>query len=266
MQRVQALPHWQRVDFISDVHLQASEPATAQAWEHYLSHCTADALFILGDLFEVWVGDDMLTPPAGSASLPGQAFAQRCAQTIRQLTRTTPVYVMHGNRDFLLGSGFAQQTGCTLLDDPCTLDFGPLRYLLTHGDAWCLSDTAYQAFRAKARTSAWQEAFLAQPLAARIALAEQMREQSEDHKSGIVEQGAQFADVDESTALQALIASQSDVLIHGHTHRPTIHFMGPHQAQRVVLSDWEATTKPPRLEVLSLDALGGAQRHALVPQ
>lgn len=264
MQRVQALPHWQRVDFISDVHLQASEPATAQAWEHYLGHSTADALFILGDLFEVWVGDDMLTTPPNSAPLPGQAFAQRCAQALRQLSRTTPVYVMHGNRDFLLGAGFAQHTGCTLLDDPCTLDFGSVRYLLTHGDAWCLSDTAYQAFRAKARTTVWQEAFVAQPLAARLALAEKMREQSEDHKAGIVEQGALFADVDESTALQALTATQSDVLIHGHTHRPGVHRMGPQQAQRVVLSDWEATAQPPRLEVLSLDAQGGMQRHPLV--
>ena len=262
MQRVQALPHWQRVDFISDVHLQASEPATSQAWEHHLSHCTADALFILGDLFEVWVGDDMLTPTAGSAPLPGQAFAQRCAQAIRQLTRTTPVYVMHGNRDFLLGPGFAAHTGCTLLDDPCSFDFGSVRYLLTHGDAWCLSDTAYQAFRAKARTAAWQDAFLAQPLAARLAMAEQMRKQSENHKAGVVEQGMGFADVDEATALNALAATRSHVLIHGHTHQPANHMLGTH-AQRVVLSDWDASATPPRLQVLSLDAQGGIERHAL---
>jgi len=262
VQRVQALPHWQRVDFISDVHLQASEPATVQAWEHYLSHCTADALFILGDLFEVWVGDDMLTTPPNLAPLPGQAFAQRCAQALRQLARNIPVYVMHGNRDFLLSTGFAQHTGSTLLDDPCTFDFGPKRYLLTHGDAWCLSDTAYQAFRTQARAPAWQKTFLAQPLAARLAMAEQMREQSENYKADIVAQGAQFADVDEATALEALTKSGSHILIHGHTHRPATHTVGQH-AQRVVLSDWDAASNPVRLQVLSLDAQGGIQRHAL---
>ena len=262
MQRVQALPHWQRVDLISDVHLQASEPATAQAWAHYLSHCTADALFILGDLFEVWVGDDILHTPPHSAELPGQAFAQRCAQALRQLTHTTPVYVMHGNRDFLLGPGFAAHTGCTLLDDPCTLDFGPVRYLLTHGDAWCLADKGYQAFRAQARSAAWQHSFLAQPLAQRLALAEQMREQSEDYKAGVVGQGMGFADVDEPTALQAMGASNSHVLIHGHTHQPATHALGK-QAQRVVMSDWDATATPARLQVLSLDAQGGIERHPL---
>jgi UDP-2,3-diacylglucosamine hydrolase len=262
VQRVQALPHWQRVDFISDVHLQASEPATAQAWEHYLSHCTADALFILGDLFEVWVGDDILAIPPNTAPLPGQAFAQECAQALRELSCTTPVYVMHGNRDFLLGAGFAQHTGCNLLDDPCTLEFGSLRYLLTHGDAWCLSDTAYQAFRAKARTAAWQEDFLAQPLAARLAMAEQMREQSEVYKAQVVAQGEQFADVDEATALHALEACDSRVLIHGHTHQPATHALGQH-AQRVVLSDWDAEACPARLQVLSLNAQGGIERHPL---
>ena len=263
MQRVQALPHWQRVDFISDVHLQASETATAQAWEHYLGHCTADALFILGDLFEVWVGDDMLTSLPQSAPLSGQGFAQRCAQVLRKLTQTTPVYVMHGNRDFLLGRGFEQLTGCSLITDPCTFDFGSLRYLLTHGDAWCLTDAAYQAFRAKARSADWQAAFLAQPLEARLALADQMREQSETHKASILEQGGLFADVDETTALMTLSKTDSDVLIHGHTHRPAIHYMGSQLARRVVLSDWEATANPPRLEVLSLDAHGGIQRRAL---
>ena len=262
MQRVQALPHWQRVDFISDVHLQASEPATAQAWEHYLSDCTADALFILGDLFEVWVGDDMLTTPANLQPLPGQTFAQRCALALRQLTHTTPVYVMHGNRDFLLGASFAQHTGCTLLDDPCTLDFGSVRYLLTHGDAWCLNDTAYQAFRAQARTADWQAAFLTQPLSTRLAMAEQMREQSENYKAHVMGQGAQFADVDENTALAAMMASGSQVLIHGHTHQPATHALGQN-ALRVVLSDWEAMASPVRLEVLSLDAQGGIQRKTL---
>jgi UDP-2,3-diacylglucosamine hydrolase len=232
VQRVQALPHWQRVDLISDVHLQASELATAQAWEHYLSHCSADALFILGDLFEVWVGDDILHTPSHSAELPGQAFAQRCAQALRQLTHTRPVYVMHGNRDFLLGPGFAAHTGCTLLDDPCTLDFGPVRYLLTHGDAWCLADKGYQAFRAQA------------------------------YKAGIVGQGMGFADVDETTALNAMANTGSHVLIHGHTHQPATHTLGK-QAQRVVMSDWDALAAPARLQVLSLDAQGGIERRAL---
>lgn len=264
MQRIQALPHWQRVDLISDVHLQAREPATAQAWEGYLNQCSADALFILGDLFEVWVGDDMLQLPIDATPLPGQDFAQHCAQALRRLTRTTPVYVMHGNRDFLLSEGFSEHTGCTLLDDPCTLDFGPVRYLLTHGDAWCLSDTAYQAFRAQARTAAWQQAFLAQPLTARLKLAQQLREQSEENKARMMAQGDSFADVDESTALQALTETQSQFLIHGHTHRPAVHDLGS-KAKRVVLSDWDAMANPKRLEVLSLNAQGGMARHTLVP-
>lgn len=257
MQRVQALPAWQRIDFISDLHLQADDPATAHAWRHYMTRCDADALFILGDCFEVWVGDDVLDTTDDS---PTHQFARVCAHTLAQTTQRLPVFVMHGNRDFLIGSHFAQHTGVTLLDDPCLLSFGSQCITLTHGDAWCLDDTDYQAFRGVSRTTAWQTQFLQQPLATREAMAQGMREQSNTHKASVMAQGHAFADVDAPTALHWMAPHNSHVLIHGHTHQPADHALGP-AARRLVLSDWDASSMPPRLEVLSIDAQGTWQRR-----
>ena len=239
--------HWCMIDFISDLHLQASQTATFAAWQHYMAHTQADALFILGDLFEVWVGDDILTATHGSDGV----FARQCQEVIRATTQRLPVFFMHGNRDFLLGDGFAKACHLELLPDPTVLDFDAQRWLLSHGDALCLDDVDYQAFRQQVRTQAWRAAFLAKPLSERQSVARSLREQSESIKAS----GALYADVDAAMSLQWLQAAQADTLIHGHTHQPGKHALyepNKHSRQRLVLSDWDANAKPQRLEVLRL--------------
>jgi len=146
---VQAPAHWQRVDFISDLHLDAHEPATFEAWAQHMAHTTANALFILGDLFEVWVGDDNQDP-----------FALQCMAVLKATAQRMPVYFMCGNRDFLVGATLLTATGMQGLNDPTVLDLGPtLRLLLSHGDALCLDDHDYLAFRAQVRQPEWQAAF-----------------------------------------------------------------------------------------------------------
>lgn len=242
-----AAPHWQVIDFISDLHLQAGEQATFLAWQHHLANTPADALFILGDLFEVWVGDDVADVPSGQT--PG--FEAECQQLLATTSQRMPVFFMHGNRDFLLGEVFAAACGMTLLDDPTVLVFDDQRWLLSHGDALCLGDTAYQQFRAQVRTPAWRDAFLAKPLAERQTIARQLRVQSESHKR----RGATYADVDTAAALQWLDAAQASTLIHGHTHQPADHLLNPvgdAPKRRLVLSDWDTSAVPPRLEILRL--------------
>ena len=233
---VQALAHWQRVDFISDLHLDAHEPATFEAWAHHMAHTTANALFILGDLFEVWVGDDNQDP-----------FALQCMAVLKATAQRMPVYFMCGNRDFLVGAALLQTTGLQGLNDPTVLDLGPtLRLLLSHGDALCLDDHDYLAFRAQVRQPEWQAAFLAKPLAERQAYARSVRQQSEARKQTHTD----YADVDTATARAWLTACEAQVLLHGHTHKPALHDLG-HGLSRWVLSDWHATSQPPRLEVVS---------------
>jgi UDP-2,3-diacylglucosamine hydrolase len=235
---------WRVVDFISDLHLQASEPDTVQAWADYLAHTRANAIFMLGDLFEVWVGDDALTTAADSHEA---RFESRCATLLQQASRQRALYFLHGNRDFLFGPAAAQACGLTLLDDPTVLTFGSQRWLLTHGDALCLDDTDYLQFRAQVRSPGWQQAFLARPLAERRAVAAGLRGQSEARKHS----GAPYADVDAGAAQAWLQAAGACRLIHGHTHRPADHGLGP-DLQRHVLSDWDAAATPARAEVLRL--------------
>ncbi|WP_291474828.1 UDP-2,3-diacylglucosamine diphosphatase [Acidovorax sp.] len=243
--------HWRTVDFVSDLHLQASEPATVAAWQHYLQTTLADALFILGDLFEVWVGDDAI-------SEPGSFEAQGCAALLAAVQRL-PVYFMHGNRDFLAGPAFLAHCGITGLADPTVLVFGAQRIVLSHGDLLCLDDVDYQRFRVQARSARWQAQFLAQPLAARRAQARGIRQESEAHKQA----AAVYADVDGPAAINWLTAAQAHTLIHGHTHQPANHALAP-GLQRVVLSDWDAAAQPPRAEVLRLTA-AGLERVAMAP-
>ena len=237
-----AEPGWQVVDFISDLHLQASEPATFNAWQQYMQTTPADAVIILGDLFEVWVGDDVL---------PERGFEYQCAQVIRHTAARVPVFFMHGNRDFLVSNGLTTGGTTTLLADPTALTFNHQRWLLSHGDALCIDDTAYMAFRQQVRSTDWQQTFLAKPLAERQAIARGLREQSEARKKS----GAECADVDAPMARQWLEKAQSATLIHGHTHKPATHDLG-NGLQRVVLSDWDTTAIPPRAEVLRLSSLG----------
>jgi UDP-2,3-diacylglucosamine hydrolase len=244
---VPAPPHWKRVDFISDLHLDASEPATFEAWAQHMAHTPADALFILGDLFEVWVGDDTQ-----------DRFALQCLAVLKATAQRIPVYFMCGNRDFLVGPELLNFTGMCGLNDPTVLDFGsadgatPTRILLSHGDALCLDDHDYLAFRARVRQPDWQAAFLAKPLAERQAYARSVRDTSEARKQSHTNNPdfAGYADVDTPAAIAWLNAAEAQVLLHGHTHKPAVHNLGQ-GLSRWVLSDWHADAKPPRLEVLS---------------
>ena len=259
---LRAPAHWQAVDFISDLHLQAAEPATLTLWQHYLQQPPAqraDALFILGDLFEVWIGDDVLAPQAQDTT---PSYWRTCAQLLREHSRHTPVYFMHGNRDFLLGASALGACGMQGLFDPTVLAFQGERWLLSHGDALCLADTDYQQFRAVVRSADWQRDFLAKPLSEREAIARGLREQSEARKRGSAHDPSLWADVDAGSAREWLQAAGSQTLIHGHTHRPDQHDLGQ-GLRRVVLSDWDATALPPRAEVLRLSAQDGLQRLPL---
>lgn len=251
-----ALPapaHWRTVDFISDLHLKPEEPLTFQAWRHHMLRTPADAVFILGDLFEAWVGDDSAEP--GS-------FEARCGEVLRAAGAAMDVFFMHGNRDFLVGTEFLARCGVQLLADPTVLRFGPDAYLLTHGDLLCTDDVSYQQFRRQVRAPEWQSAFLARPLAERQALARQMRERSEAHHAG---QNV-YAEIDRPLACRWLEAAQAGVLIHGHTHQPGEHVLGQdtqgRPLQQVVLSDWHVTPSERRLQVLRLTPQDGLQRVA----
>jgi len=234
-----APPHWQRIDVISDLHLQADEPLTFEAWRQYMGQTSADAVFILGDLFEVWVGDDVLTQAS--------SFEAQCSRVLHQTAQRLPVYIMHGNRDFLMGDALMQACGATLLPDPTLLKLGSTRWLLSHGDALCLDDTDYQAFRTQVRSTEWQRAFLGQTLAARQDMARSLRTQSEAKKHA----GTEYADVDTPAALQWLAAGNARHLLHGHTHKPGFHRLDSTH-DRTVLSDWDVGAAPPRAEVLRL--------------
>ena len=253
-QELPAPPHWRTLDFISDLHLQAGEPATLAAWQQYLHSTPADALFILGDLFEVWVGDDALDEPG--------SFEAQCAALLHSTSQRLPVFFMHGNRDFLVGKHFLQQSGATGLSDPTVLAFAGQRWLLSHGDALCLDDVDYQRFRTLVRGAPWQQQFLAQPLPLRRTQARAMREQS----AALQRPAHTYADVDGPAACAWLEASQSTVLLHGHTHRPADHMLAP-GLSRSVLSDWELDATPPRAEVLRLhcDAAGKPCLQRLLP-
>jgi UDP-2,3-diacylglucosamine hydrolase len=209
----------------------------------------ADALFILGDLFEAWVGDDVAEEPG---------FEQKCAEVLRSTAQRIQVFFLAGNRDFLVGPAFARATGVTLLADPTVFSFGAHRWLLSHGDALCLADTEYLAFRVQVRDPAWQQAFLAQALAKRQGIARGMRAESEQLKRS----GRAYADVDTGAALQWLVAADASVLVHGHTHKPADHALDAAR-RRIVLSDWDADAMPPRMEALRLRADGRAERVTL---
>ena len=248
---------WRTVDFISDLHLHVEEPATFGVWQQYLQHTPADAVFLLGDLFEVWVGDDAVQV-GGSGSRPN--FEARCADVMHTAAQRLALFFMHGNRDFLVGDALMARCRAQLLADPCTLVFAGQRWLLSHGDALCLDDVPYQQFRRLVRSAAWQTAFLAKPLAERQTMARQMRQQSDANK----QTAAAFADADTILSHQWLQDASAHTLIHGHTHQPADHLLGPAHA-RVVLSDWDAAANPPRAQVLRLTAAGLQRINLLAP-
>ena len=219
----------QKTLFISDLHLHSNRPDINQLFLQFLEQeaSTADALYILGDLFEFWIGDD---------DIDGEYH--EVIQALRQLTNTgVPVYFMRGNRDFLIGECFAEQTGCTLLDDPTVIELYGERVLLMHGDTLCTDDVEYQAFRDEVRTAAWQERVLAIGLEERVNYFQTLREASQ---KSIQEKPQAIMDVNQGAVEAAMSDAQVTTLIHGHTHRPdTHHFsLDGQPAKRIVLGDW----------------------------
>lgn len=223
---------------ISDLHLSAQRPAVTQAFLHWLETevVQAEALYILGDFFEVWVGDDVLDDAQYGAEF------QPVVDALRKLSDGgVKLCFMHGNRDFLIGEQFAKVCGLQLLADPTPIRSGGKRLLLSHGDHLCTDDLAYQQFRVQVRSTAWQQAFLAQPLVARIAFAEQARSQSAQNKAM---QPIDIMDVNQSAVEQLLRDYEyPEILLHGHTHRPNVHALeiDGHACQRWVLGDWHDT-------------------------
>lgn len=254
---LQAPAAWRTVDFISDLHLSAEQPETFAVWQNYLANTPADAVFMLGDVFEVWVGDDVL----GNSVAQDGAFEQRCAAAMAAAGERLALFFMHGNRDFLVGQQLMAQCRMRLLEDPTVLEFGAGRWLLSHGDALCLGDVDYLQFRAQVRSPGWQAAFLAKSLTERQAIARALRAQSEARK----QTGVAYADVDDAAATHCLKAADASTLLHGHTHRPNQHALGL-GLQRLVLSDWDMQARPPRAEVLRLSlASGEFSRIPLAP-
>lgn len=217
------------IHFISDLHLQDEASWLGELFSRTLADWRGkiDALYILGDLFEYWVGDDDDSP-----------FHAAMLAAMRDFSAVTPLYVMRGNRDFLLGAGFAAASGATLLDEPHLLQRHGRDYLLVHGDGECTDDAAYQQFRAMVRQPAWQAAFLQKPLAERHAIARQIRGMSEHKKQT---QGmSEISDVSPTAIEQLLAAHPGATLIHGHTHRPARHehLVNGELRERWVIADW----------------------------
>jgi UDP-2,3-diacylglucosamine hydrolase len=233
--------------FISDLHLDDARPQVTDLFGRFVDDEArgADALYILGDLFEAWVGDDD----------PSETGAFVAAKLRGLSDAGVPVHFMHGNRDFLVGQAYVARAGMTLLPDPSVVMLHGRPVLLMHGDTLCTDDTAYQQFRAQSRDPRWQAGFLAQPLAARQAFAEQARAASRAHQAGLREAGAMDAitDVAPATVEATLRTFGIDTLIHGHTHRPAVHALdidGRH-CTRTVLGDWHEQGS-----VLRVDAAG----------
>ena len=215
--------------FISDLHLDGAYPAAIAQFEAFLAGPAraAEALYILGDLFESWVGDDDDDPDR-----------LRVCQALQQLSRAgIACHVCHGNRDFLLGAGFAARTGCRILADPVIIERYGERVLLTHGDVLCTGDTSYQRLRSVVRDPGWQRRFLRLPLATRRMLADAARDGSRAH-TGMV--AADIMDASEAAVNDVLRACRLRTLIHGHTHRPGVHEfnLDGAPARRYVLGAW----------------------------
>ena len=220
--------------FISDLHLQESHPRTAEAFFRFLEEHgpRTRQLYLLGDIFEYWAGDDDLDTP----------FHARVVNALRALADSgVELFWMAGNRDFLVGLGFAGAAGLTLLAEPHVVDIGGQRIALVHGDAECTLDTKYMEFRAMVRNPTWQQQFLAMPLEKRKAIIAGLREGSrEAHTTKSYE----IMDVTPDAIEAVFEATGADVLIHGHTHRPALHRHG--ERLRYVLPDWELDLDPPR--------------------
>lgn len=217
--------------FISDLHLSLEKPRITRRFLDFLKNRASKAseLYILGDLFDTWVGDDDFMPPT-----------HKICKQLKQLTDSgVKVYLQQGNRDFLLGQKFCQKTGVTLLDDHAVIDLYDTPTLLMHGDLLCTDDLPYQAFRIKSHTSEWQHNVLSKPLVLRLLVARWYRLRSYFHKRG---KSQDIMDVNQNTVIETLRTHNCLRLIHGHTHRPNRHDfeIDGKSAQRFVLSEWHS--------------------------
>jgi UDP-2,3-diacylglucosamine hydrolase len=218
--------------FISDLHLDAARPDCMHAFLNFLQlHAlNAESLYILGDFFEAWVGDD-----------EDSALANTVRAALRKVSAAgVRVYFMRGNRDFLVGSRFAGDCGLSLLPDHAVISLYGEPVLLMHGDLLCTDDTAYQQFRQQVRSAAWQTQFLSQPLAARKAFAEQARAASKQHQQNQMAVSESIMDVNAQAVIDTMALYGVRKLIHGHTHRPAVHSLSVKNqaANRIVLGDW----------------------------
>lgn len=236
--------HWQAIDLLSDLHLCEAMPRTTQAFLEHLESTDAQVVLILGDLFEVWVGDDQRH----------RTFEQACVEALRAQSQRLWLGFMPGNRDFLVGADLCAAAGLHLMIDPTSLHAFGQRWLLSHGDALCLEDVEYQQFRGMVRSGTWQREFLDKPFEERWAVASRIRSESQSRKSAAPDTSL-WADVDQAEGLAWLEQAGAGLLIHGHTHRPGRESWGD-AAGRVVLSDWDLDGGRPRAEVLRLDASG----------
>lgn len=223
-----------RALFVSDLHLAGERPETSERFFRFLDEeaARAGALYVLGDLFEYWAGDDELNDPAGDP------LAAAVAQAFRRLADSrVPVHFMHGNRDFLASGGFLRASGAQFLQDPSVLRVGREPVAVLHGDTLCTDDTAYQAWRLKARSADFQREFLAKPLAERHRLIGGMREES---KKVTASTAAEIMDVNADAVRDAFRRLDVRLMIHGHTHRPARHQLevDGRRCERWVLPDW----------------------------
>ncbi len=217
--------------FISDIHLDPKQPEIQNCFDLFVDHCIKhtneiDALYILGDLFEVWIGDD--------ASIP---IYQHTIKQLKNLSSSgIKLFVMHGNRDFLLGSEFAKITGSTIIPDPYILNINHDKILLSHGDSFCVDDKEYMQFRKMVRNPDWQKNFLSKSIDERIEIAQQMRKVSQEKGQAHYE----IMDVNQQEIETIILEHNIYTLIHGHTHKPNTHnfMINSQTAKRIVLPDW----------------------------
>jgi UDP-2,3-diacylglucosamine hydrolase len=229
--------HWRAIDLLSDLHLAENTPRVFDAWAAHMQHTRADAVFILGDLFEVWIGDDMAE----------RGFEARCVDVLSSAAARTTVAFLPGNRDFLVGDAMLVGAGVARLADPTVVVAFGTRVVVSHGDALCIDDVAYQRYRSVVRRPGLQRAFGVLPFGVRNAVGRALRRRSERREPPA--SGA-FIDVDPQATVALLRGADAPTLVHGHTHAPRSHDLGSGLV-RHVLSDWELDgSSRPRAEVV----------------
>ena len=229
--------------FISDCHLDVSRPETSANLLDFIKNraSTARVLYILGDLFEIWLGDDA----------PAPGFGEIIA-SLSHLSQTTDIYFVAGNRDFLLGDGLASRAGFEVITEPVSLNLGGKRVVLLHGDVLCTDDHDYQTFRSQVRDPDWQSEFLQKPLQERQQIATGLRA---DSIAAMLEKNVEIMDVNQAAVESCFDQHEAEVLIHGHTHRPGVHRYNRSRT-RYVLGDWN-----PQPSYLGWSSSGGFELH-----